>query len=94
MLNRLDLLQIFYTAAESTSFKKAAYHFGRSPQTITRAVKDLEENLGELLLHRNTRQIRLTEFGSRLIELSRKSVNTLYSIFRRIICKLSLKYQV
>ncbi len=83
MLSRLEMLHIFYAAAESSSFKEAASRLGRSPQVVTRVIKSLEDNLGELLFHRNTRQIRLTEFGSHLIESSRESVNTLDAIFRR-----------
>lgn len=81
MLNRLELLQVFYVAAESNSFKEAASRLSRSPQAVTRAIKELEGHLGELLFHRNTRQIRLTEFGFNLIESSRDSVNVLEAIF-------------
>ena len=60
MLNRLEMLRIFCTAAESSSFKEAANRLGISPQAVTRAVKELEQLQGELLFHRNTRHIQVT----------------------------------
>ena len=52
MLNRLEMLRIFCTAAESRNFKEAATRLGVSPQAVTRAVKELEDHVGELLFHR------------------------------------------
>ena len=46
MLNRLEMLRIFCTAAESRSFKEAANRLGISPQAVTRAVKELERLQG------------------------------------------------
>ncbi|MFD3320613.1 helix-turn-helix domain-containing protein [Alteromonas macleodii] len=46
MLNRLEMLRIFCTAAESSSFKEAANRLGISPQAVTRAVKELERLQG------------------------------------------------
>jgi DNA-binding transcriptional LysR family regulator len=62
-MNRLELLRVFCTAAEADSFKDAATRLSVSPQVVTRAVQALEEALSELLFHRNTRGIRLTDFG-------------------------------
>ena len=63
MLNRLDILKIFSAAAAAPTFREAAARLGVSPQVVTRAVRDLEEMLGETLFHRTTRSIRITAFG-------------------------------
>ena len=63
MLNRLDILKIFAAAAAAPTFREAAARLGVSPQVVTRAVRDLEEMLGETLFHRTTRSIRITAFG-------------------------------
>lgn len=63
MLNRLDILKIFSAAASAPTFREAATRLGVSPQVVTRAVRELEETLGETLFHRTTRSIRITAFG-------------------------------
>lgn len=63
MLNRLELLRIFSVAATATSFREAAMRLGVSPQVVTRAVRELEEQLSETLFHRNTRRVQITTFG-------------------------------
>ncbi|WP_175874071.1 LysR family transcriptional regulator [Burkholderia sp. BCC0397] len=63
MLNRLDILKIFSAAAAAPTFREAAARLGVSPQVVTRAVRELEEMLGETLFHRTTRSIRITAFG-------------------------------
>ncbi|KXU83573.1 LysR family transcriptional regulator [Paraburkholderia monticola] len=67
MLNRLDLLKIFLAAASSASFREAATRLGVSPQVVTRAVRELEEQLKETLFHRNTRRVLITTFGQSLV---------------------------
>lgn len=66
--NELELLRIFQVAAESSSFRDAAVRLGASPQGVTRAIQLLEKHYGEVLFHRNTRQMRITAFGARLLE--------------------------
>lgn len=65
-LNKLELLRIFCTAAELGHFKACASKLAISPQAVTRAIQQLEQLTGEVLFHRNTRQIRLTQFGQQL----------------------------
>lgn len=65
-LNKLELLRIFCTAAELGHFKACASKLAISPQAVTRAIQQLEQLTGEVLFHRNTRQIRLTHFGQQL----------------------------
>ncbi|MFK0088639.1 LysR family transcriptional regulator [Pseudomonas sp. NPDC090755] len=83
MLNRLEMLRIFVAAAEASSFKEAALRLGISPQAVTRAVQDLERLQGELLFHRNTRNMRITAYGEALAGQARDSVEQLDALFRR-----------
>lgn len=63
MLDKLESLKIFCTAAETLKFRETANQLGISPQLVTRAIAELEKKLGEMLFVRNTRQMKLTSFG-------------------------------
>lgn len=65
-MNKLETLRIFGIAADAVNFRDAATRLGVSPQVVTRVVKELEAEFGELLFHRNTRGVRLTGFGEKL----------------------------
>lgn len=81
MLNQLELLRVFQVAAECASFREAALRLGASPQTVTRAVKELEDHFGELLFHRSTRQVRITAFGEELLARSRPVLADMAALF-------------
>lgn len=63
MLDKLSALKIFCTAAETLKFRETANRLGLAPQRVTRAIAELEQQLGEVLFLRNTRQMTLTPFG-------------------------------
>ena len=71
MSNRLEALRVFCTAADAANFRDAAIRLSVSPQVVTRAVRELEEELGEPLFHRSTRGVQLTDFGRQLAERAR-----------------------
>ncbi|MGE8497856.1 MAG: LysR family transcriptional regulator [Pseudomonas sp.] len=81
MLNRMEMVRIFCVAAESTTFREAAARLGVSPQSVTRAIKELETQLGEMLFHRNTRQIHITAFGEQLARQSRRTLESFDKLF-------------
>ncbi|MDY7547438.1 LysR family transcriptional regulator [Glaciimonas sp. CA11.2] len=81
MLNRLEMLRIFCVAAEAISFKEAAIKLGISPQAVTRAVRELERLQGELLFHRNTRNVQITAYGEMLATRASQSVAQLDGLF-------------
>lgn len=83
MLNRLEMMRIFCVAAEANSFKDAAAKLGVSPQAVTRAIKELEVTLGEPLFYRNTRQMRITDFGADLANRARDKINDIDALFKR-----------
>lgn len=63
MLNKLDALKYFCTAAETLNFRAAAEQLAVTPPVISRTVAELEDELGEPLFRRSTRTIKLTSFG-------------------------------
>lgn len=84
MNNRLELLRVFATAAGAANFREAAQRLAVSPQVVTRAVRELEDELGEPLFHRSTRGVRLTDFGRLLSERARTAVGGVDQLFQRI----------
>ena len=64
MSDRIERLRLFLAAAQAESFSAAARRLSVSPQGVTRAVQALEKELGEVLFHRNTRNVRLSECPS------------------------------
>lgn len=66
-MDRIAAMQAFIAVAETESFAEAARRLGLSPPSVTRAVATIEERIGTLLLHRTTRQVRLTEAGQRYL---------------------------
>lgn len=81
MLNKLEMLKIFCAAAETSSFKQAAIQLGISPQAVTRAIRTLEAELGEVLFFRNTRQNQITPYGQRLAQRARQGVQQIEELF-------------
>lgn len=81
MMNKLELLRIFCTAAETSSFKEAAIRLGISPQAVTRAIRTLEDQLGEVLFFRNTRQNQITPYGIALAQRARQSLHAVDALF-------------
>ena len=66
-MNRLEALRYFCAAAQTLQFRKAASRLSVSPQVVTRVMAELEATLGEPLFARSTRQVRLTDFGTRFL---------------------------
>jgi DNA-binding transcriptional LysR family regulator len=83
MTRNLDALRIFCTAADAANFRDAASKLAVSPQVVTRAVRELEEELGEPLFHRSTRGVRLTDFGRGFAERARQALGGVEQLFRR-----------
>ncbi|GAB7522649.1 LysR family transcriptional regulator [Paraburkholderia sp. 2C] len=81
MLNRLEILKIFAAAAVSPTFREAAKRLGVSPQVVTRAVRELEETVGETLFHRSTRRIQITAFGQSFAQNAQAALSAVDHLF-------------
>ena len=64
----LRLLRYFQAVAEELSFSKAAQKLHIAQPALSRAVADLEANLGVLLLARTKRRVALTPAGAVLLQ--------------------------
>lgn len=67
-MDRFDQYRVFAQVAEMGSFIKAAQALALPRASVSAAVQQLETQLGARLLHRTTRQVRLTPDGEQLLE--------------------------
>ena len=71
-MDRIDAMQAFVAVADLEGFAPAARKLGLSPSAVTRLIAALEQRLGARLLQRTTRQVTLTDAGSRYLERARR----------------------
>lgn len=71
-MDKFQALRIFTAIADSGGFSAAARQLRVSPQAATRAMAQLEEQLGVQLLQRTTRSVRLTDDGAAFLSRSRQ----------------------
>ena len=71
-MDRLEAMHVFVTVADLRGFAPAARKLRLSPSAVTRLIAALEEHLGARLLQRTTRQVRLTDVGTRYLERARR----------------------
>jgi DNA-binding transcriptional LysR family regulator len=64
----LNSLVLFAKVVEANSFSEAARRLGMPVSTISRRIAELEDQLGVRLLKRSTRSLKLTDFGSQVLE--------------------------
>ena len=74
MLASIELLCL---TAESHSFTEAALAAGLTPAAVSRSISRLEARLGIQLFSRTTRQVRLTDAGSRYVAHCRQALEQL-----------------
>src|ERR1700754_4248267 len=71
-MDRIDAMQAFVAVADLRGFAPAARKLRLSPSAVTRLIAALEDHLGARLLQRTTRQVRLTDVGTRYLERARR----------------------
>lgn len=67
-MDKLDQYRVFIQVAEMGSFIKAAHALQLPRASVSAAIQQLEAAMGTRLLHRTTRQVRLTVDGVQLLE--------------------------
>jgi DNA-binding transcriptional LysR family regulator len=67
-MDRFRCLQIFAEVARCRSFVRAAWQMQLSKATVTKSVAWLETSVGSQLLNRGSKQVTLTEAGTRALE--------------------------
>lgn len=69
-----SLLRTFVAVAETGSFSRTGALIGRSQSAVSGQIRRLEETFGRALLDRDTRNVRLTGDGERLLAHARKMI--------------------
>lgn len=68
----LDLLRSFVSVVEAGGFTRAGERVHRTQSTVSQQIKRLEEDLGQVLLDRDGKDVRPTEAGERLLSYARR----------------------
>ncbi|MDF3932238.1 LysR family transcriptional regulator [Pseudomonas citronellolis] len=71
-MDRFSSLTLFVACAETGSFSRAAEQLGKTPSAVTKAIGQLEANLGARLFQRTTRSMALTEAGQLYLDSARE----------------------
>lgn len=76
-MDRFAALRAFVLVAEGKNFTEAAHHLRTSPTAVSRAVAQLEDQLGVALLRRTTRAVSVTPEGAVYLERCRTILDDL-----------------
>lgn len=68
----LDLLRSFVSVVEAGGFTRAGERVHRTQSTVSQQIKRLEEDLGQILLNRNGKDVTPTDAGERLMSYARR----------------------
>jgi DNA-binding transcriptional LysR family regulator len=68
----LELLKSFVSVVDSGGFTRAGERVHRTQSTVSQQIKRLEEDVGQLLLIRNGKDVTPTEAGERLLSYARR----------------------
>src|SRR5712675_1684066 len=80
MMSDLNALIVFAKVIEAHSFSEAARRLKMPISTVSRRIADLEDQLGVRLLERSTRNLRLTNVGSEVLEHAQRAVELIETI--------------
>ncbi|MGF6289265.1 LysR family transcriptional regulator [Paraburkholderia youngii] len=69
----LNTLLIFAKVVEASSFSEGARRLKMPISSVSRRIAELENQLGVRLLDRSTHHLRLTDFGTEVVELARQA---------------------
>lgn len=74
IMDKFNLMHIFVAVVDTNGFAGAARKLAISPPAVTRAINELENQLGVRLLSRTTRVVRVTEAGARYADDCRRII--------------------
>jgi len=83
-MDDLQYIPVFRKVAEAGNFSAAAQALRMTPSTVSRQITRLEERLGVQLLARTTRNLRLTEAGSKFYDSCTRGMAQLEDAIRAI----------
>src|ERR1700737_310347 len=89
MMIDLNSLAIFATVVDANSFSEAARRLKIPVSTVSRRIAELEAQLGVRLLERSTRNLRLIDVGSEVLDQARRSVEVSEAINNVVSNRLS-----
>src|SRR5258708_27111336 len=67
-MNQIHAMRVFVRVSETESFRRAAQQLDVSNALVTRAIAMLEAHLRTRLINRTTRNLSLTQAGTRYLE--------------------------
>lgn len=76
-------LECFVQVADNLNFRRAAEELHLSQPTVSKQVSSLEEELGDALFVRNTREVSLTAFGASFLPDAREILRLTYAASER-----------
>ncbi|WP_051933658.1 LysR family transcriptional regulator [Massilia sp. BSC265] len=76
-MDKARVVSLFINVVRAGSFSQAAAAQGLSAQSVSKAIRQLEEHLGVRLFHRTTRSLALTDEGQRLLDLAHPGLRLL-----------------
>src|SRR5579871_2227682 len=85
----LNSLAIFATVVDANGFSEAARRLNMPVSTVSRRITELEDQLGVRLIERSTRNLRLTDVGSEVLEQARRSLELNESVRNIVSNRLS-----
>ena len=68
----LELLKSFVSVVDAGGFTRAGERVHRTQSTVSQQIKRLEEDVGQILLNRNGKDVTPTEAGERLLSYARR----------------------
>lgn len=77
-------LVAFVAVGETGAFVKAAARLGVSPSVISHHIARLEEQVGQVLVHRSTRKLTLSENGRQLFAVAQKGFGAVETALNQI----------
>lgn len=77
MKTKLENYRVFYEVAKNLSFSKASEQLYISQSAVSQSIKQLENNLGNILFRRHAKGVLLTPDGEALFEYVKKAIENI-----------------